>query len=148
MCRHPNCKMTATRWRRGRADLVFFADGPNALEHHDPIFDRLIPVDAGDPRLIRPAFGFSTPKPNFDFKVGSFADAFRGAADLARIRPLRAVPDLHQCLSVRALIAAGHPELVSHLVLMQALDWDQARIWTGKIVDPNGDLQNPMPGRS
>jgi pimeloyl-ACP methyl ester carboxylesterase len=46
-----------------------------------------------------------------------------------------------------ALIAADRPDLVSHLVLMQALDWDQERIWTGKVVDPTGDLATPYAGQ-
>jgi pimeloyl-ACP methyl ester carboxylesterase len=47
-----------------------------------------------------------------------------------------------------ALIASEYPDLVSHLVLMQALDWDQERIWTGKIVDPDGDLAKPFDGQT
>ncbi len=47
-----------------------------------------------------------------------------------------------------ALIAAEHPGLVSHAVLMQALQWDQERIWTSKIVDPNGDLAKPYAGQT
>mgnify|MGYP000869570588 CR=1 FL=1 len=42
----------------GDTAIVFFADGPNALEHHDPVFDRLTRwarVIVVDP----PGFGFS-----------------------------------------------------------------------------------------
>src|ERR1700704_4885334 len=59
----------------GGPTIVLFADGPNALEHHDPIFDRLATwtrVIVIDP----PGFGFSTPNPNFDFKIGSFTRAY------------------------------------------------------------------------
>jgi pimeloyl-ACP methyl ester carboxylesterase len=146
--RYVETETVSFRVREGGAGgptIVFFADGPNALEHHDPIFDRLIPwtrVILIDP----PGFGFSTPKPNFDFKVGSFADAFAELLTSLESGPYVLCPT---CTNVypSALIAAGHPELVSHLVLMQALDWDQARIWTGKIVDPNGDLAKPYAGQ-
>lgn len=128
----------------GGPAVVFFADGPNALEHHDPIFSRLSQwtrVVVVDP----PGFGFSTPKPNFDFTVGAFAD---GYAELLTSLggPFVLCPT---CTNVypSALIAAQRPELVSHLILMQALDWDQEKMWTGKIVDPDGDLAKPFIGQ-
>ncbi|WP_210419177.1 alpha/beta hydrolase, partial [Bradyrhizobium sp. NAS80.1] len=55
----------------GGRTIVLFADGPNALEHHDPIFERLTRwtrVILVDP----PGFGFSTPKPGFDFSLRAF----------------------------------------------------------------------------
>lgn len=129
----------------GGPPIVFFADGPNALEHHDPIFEKLAQwtrVIVIDP----PGFGFSTPNPNFDFKVRSFANAFAELLISLGPGPYVLCPT---CTNVypSALIAAEHPELVSHLVLMQALDWDQERIWTGKIVDPTGDLAKPYAGQ-
>jgi pimeloyl-ACP methyl ester carboxylesterase len=72
---------TGTVWFRlriageGRQSIVLFADGPNTLEHHDPIIERL----AGWARVIAidpPGFGFSTPKPDFDFSVQAFAAAY------------------------------------------------------------------------
>jgi hypothetical protein len=30
---------------------------------------------------------------------------------------------------------------------MRALDWDQEKIWTGKIVDPGEDLAKPYAGQ-
>ena len=128
-----------------RTTIVLFADGPNTLEHHDPIFQELAKwtrVVAIDP----PGFGFSTPNPNFDFKVRAFANAFVELLISLGAGPYVLCPT---CTNVypSALIAAEHPELVSHLVLMQALDWDQERIWTGKIVDPTGDLAKPYIGQ-
>jgi pimeloyl-ACP methyl ester carboxylesterase len=125
--------------------VVFFADGPNALEHHDPIFDRLSKwtrVVAIDP----PGFGFSTPNPGFDFTIGSFVNAIVELLTKLGTGPYILCPtctNVYPC----ALIAAARPELVSHLVLMQVLDWDQTRIWTGKIVDPSGDLAKPYLGQ-
>jgi pimeloyl-ACP methyl ester carboxylesterase len=129
----------------GGPTIVFFADGPNALEHHDPIFERLAQwtrVVVIDP----PGFGFSTPNPNFDFRVRSFANAFAELLISLGSDPYVLCPT---CTNVypSAFVAAEHPELVSHLVLMQALDWDQERIWTGKIVDPTGDLAKPYTGQ-
>jgi len=124
--------------------IVFFADGPNALEHHDPIFDRLSKwtrVIVTDP----PGFGFSTPKPHFDFSLDAFTDSY--AELLSSLGgPFVLCPtctNVYPC----ALIAAKQPGLVSHLVLMQALGWEQEKIWTGKIVDPAGDLAKPFVGQ-
>ena len=128
-----------------RPTVVLFADGPNTLEHHDPIFEKLAKwtrVVAIDP----PGFGFSTPNPDFDFKVGAFANAFVELLISLGAGPYVLCPT---CTNVypSALIAAEHPELVSHLVLMQALGWDQERSWTGKIVDPTGYLAKPYIGQ-
>ena len=130
----------------GRGDLpvVFFADGPNALEHHDPVFDRLtrsMRVIVVDP----PGFGFSTPKPSFDFTLEAFMDGY--AELLSSLGgPFVLCPT---CTNVypSALIAAKHPELVSRLILMQALSWEQEKVWTSKIVDPAGDLARPFLGQ-
>jgi len=59
----------------GTPTVVFFADGPNTLEHHDSIFEKVslwTNVLVVDP----PGFGFSTPNPNFDFTLRSFTDAY------------------------------------------------------------------------
>jgi pimeloyl-ACP methyl ester carboxylesterase len=136
------------RVREGGADgpaVVFFADGPNAIEHHDPIFDRLSPwarVIVIDP----PGFGFSAPNAGFDFSLAAFTEAYAELLALLRMGPYVLCPT---CTNVypAALMAARNPKLVSHLVLMQALDWDQERIWTGKIVDPAGDLAKPYAGQ-
>lgn len=128
----------------GSRTVVFFADGPNALEHHDPVFDRLTQwarVIVVDP----PGFGFSTPKSNFDFTLGAFTESYEQLLSLLG-GPFVLCPT---CTNVypSALIAAKQPGLVSHLVLMQALDWEQEKIWTGKIVDPAGDLARPFLGQ-
>lgn len=125
--------------------VVFFADGPNTLEHHDPIFDRLanwMRVVLVDP----PGFGFSPPNPQFRFSIRSFANAFAQLLTQIGSGPYVLCPS---CSNVypSVLVAAEHPELVSHLVLMQALDLDQSRIWTHKIVDPTGDLARPYAGQ-
>lgn len=128
----------------GDLPVVFFADGPNTLEHHDPIFDRLTRwtrVILIDP----PGFGFSAPKPNFDFTLEAFTDGY--AELLSSLGgPFVLCPT---CTNVypSAQIAARRPELVSHLILMQALGWEQEKIWTGKIVDPAGDLARPFLGQ-
>lgn len=129
----------------GSPTVVFFADGPNALEHHDSIFERVsswTSVVVVDP----PGFGFSTPNPNFDFTLGSFADAYAHLLLSLGKGPYVLCPT---CINVypSALIAAETPSLVSHLVLMQALDWEQEQSWTAKIVDPNGDLAKPYVGQ-
>jgi pimeloyl-ACP methyl ester carboxylesterase len=129
----------------GGPTIVFFADGPNTLEHHDPIFDKLTQwarVILVDP----PGFGFSAPNPNFDFRVDSFADAFAELLTALESGPYVLCPT---CTNVypSVLLAANQPALVSHMVLMQALDWDQERTWTSKIVDPAGDLAKPYTGQ-
>ena len=146
--RYIETKGVCFRLREGGSNgptIVLFADGPNTLEHHDPLFDKLAKwtrVVAIDP----PGFGFSTPNPNFDFKVRAFANAFAELLISLGAGPYVLCPT---CTNVypSALIAAEHPELVSHLVLMQALGWDQERIWTGKIVDPTGNLAKPYIGQ-
>ncbi|TXH80058.1 MAG: alpha/beta hydrolase [Rhizobium sp.] len=128
----------------GDATIVFFADGPNALEHHDPIFDRVSKwsrVIVVDP----PGFGFSTPKPHFDFTLDAFTNSY--VELLSSLGgPFVLCPT---CTNVypSVLIAAKCPELVSHLVLIQALGWEQEKIWTSKIVDPAGDLAKPFLGQ-
>lgn len=129
----------------GATTVVFFADGPNTLEHHDPIFDKVCRwtrVVVIDP----PGFGFSTPSPNFDFTLRSFTDAYARLLLSLGIGPYVLCPT---CTNVypSALIAVEHPSMVSHLVLMQALDWEQERTWAAKIVDPNGDLAKPYSGQ-
>ncbi len=142
---------TETVWFRireggkGKQTVVLFADGPNTLEHHDPVFNRLTSwtrVILIDP----PGFGFSTPKPSFDFSLRAFTEAYAHLLEAIGAAPYVLCPT---CTNVypSALIAAGHPDLISHLVLMQALDWDKERLWTGKIVDPNGDLAKPYTGQ-
>jgi len=128
----------------GGTAIVFFADGPNALEHHDPVFDRLTQwarVIVVDP----PGFGFSAPKPNFDFTLPAFTDSYTQLLSLLG-GPFVLCPT---CTNVypTAQIAAKQPELVSHLVLMQALAWEQEKIWTGKVIDPAGDLGRPFLGQ-
>ena len=128
----------------GGTAIVFFADGPNALEHHDPIFDRLTQwarVIVVDP----PGFGFSAPKPNFDFTLPAFTDSYTQLLSSLG-GPFVLCPT---CTNVypSAQIAAKQPELVSHLVLMQALAWEQEKIWTGKVIDPAGDLGRPFLGQ-
>ncbi len=120
---------TGTVWFRlriageGRQSIVLFADGPNTLEHHDPIIERL----AGWARVIAidpPGFGFSTPKPDFDFSVQAFAAAYAELLITLGAGPYVLCPtctNVYPC----TMIAASHPDLVSHLVLMQALDWDK-----------------------
>ena len=52
----------------GGPTIVFFADGPNTLEHHDPIFDKLTQwarVILVDP----PGFGFQPPIRTSIFRV-------------------------------------------------------------------------------
>jgi len=38
---------------RGDRTIVLFADGPNGLEHHDPIFERLIEDPAWFEGIVR-----------------------------------------------------------------------------------------------
>jgi hypothetical protein len=95
----------------GEQTIVFFADGPNALEHHDPIFERLTQwarVVIVDP----PGFGFSAPNPNFDFKITSFADAFTELLGSLGPGPYILCPT---CTNVypSALMAARHPQLIT-----------------------------------
>lgn len=96
-------------------------------------------------RGTRPALASRTPKPHFDFSLDAFTDGY--AELLSSLGgPFVLCPT---CTNVypSALIAAKRPELVSHLVLMQALGWEQEKIWTGKIVDPAGDLAKPFLGQ-
>ena len=130
----------------GAPTVMFFADGPNALEHHDPIFDKVsrwTHVVVVDP----PGFGFSTPNPSFDFTLRSFTDAYAQLLLSLGKGPYVLCPT---CTNVypSALIAGEQPSLVSHLILMQALDWDQERTWAAKIVDPNGELAKPYSGQN
>ena len=129
----------------GQHTIVLFADGPNTLEHHDPIFERLAlwaRVIVVDP----PGFGFSTPGPDFDFSLFAFTQAYTQLLLALGIKGAVLCPtctNVYPC----ALIAARDPELVSHLVLMQALAWREERIWVRKIVDPTGDLASPYLGQ-
>jgi pimeloyl-ACP methyl ester carboxylesterase len=128
----------------GPHTIAIVPDPPNVIEH----YDRLIEVLSSDVRVVcleAPGFGFSVPKPDFDFGVDAQVETI--AALLARLGfgPYTlAFPCFAGLVAVR--LAAHHPELVSHVVLVQTASWTEEIGWVRRV-DSRGMLQTPFVGQ-
>ena len=128
----------------GARTLAIVPDPPNVIEH----YDRLIALLEPDVRVVcleAPGFGFSTPKPNFDFTLDAQVETIATLLFRLRLGPYAlAFPCFAGILAVR--LAIEHPELVSHLVLVQTPAWSEEMGWVRRI-DSKGILQTPFVGQ-
>ena len=132
------------RERGSGRPLVFVADPPVTLE----LYDELLALYAEHFRVIVfeiPGMGFSTPGARYDLR---FQPANDGIADF--LRAVVGVPAVLAFSCVGGFIAVDlahrHPELVSHVVLIQTPSWPQAVRWKHSR-DPSGVLSRPFIGQ-
>ena len=125
--------------------VVFAADPPNVIEHYDALFEEF----SGWGRIVcfeSPGFGFSTPKRGFGFALQDYVQTL---TDL--LTALRAGPYVlaFSCVGVYAAlkVAADRPDLVSHLLLMQAPVWSEEVKWVRRI-DRKGVIATPYVGQA
>lgn len=117
----------------GRRTLVFACDMPNVVES----FDEIIRLLGTEHRIVcfeQTGFGFSHPKPGFDFSLRDYADtmaAMLEALDLGPYVLVSPCQNVYQAL----LVAHERPRLVEALVLMQAVRWREMRAFADWAMD-------------
>jgi pimeloyl-ACP methyl ester carboxylesterase len=140
----PRAAMRVRVAGRGRHTVAILPDPPNVIEHYDRLIELLAP-DVGVVCFEAPGFGFSTAKPDFDFTLDTMVGTI--AALLARLE-LGPYVLVFPCFAGLAAVrlAAHHPELVSHLVLVQTPAWPEEIAWVRRV-DARGWLQTPVVGQ-
>jgi pimeloyl-ACP methyl ester carboxylesterase len=129
---------------RGRRTVAIVPDPPNVIEHYDRLIDLLAP----DVRVVcfeAPGFGFSTAKPDFDFALDTQVDTIATLLSRLGLGPyVVAFPCFAGLMAVR--LAGHHPELVSHVVLVQTPAWREEIAWVERV-DARGWLRRPVVGQ-
>jgi pimeloyl-ACP methyl ester carboxylesterase len=129
---------------RGARTVAIVPDPPNVIEH----YDALIALLAEHFRVVcleAPGFGFSVAKPDFDFGLEAMVESIGAALARLALGPYAlAFPCFAGLVAVR--LAAHHPELVSHLVLVQTPSWSEEIAWLQRV-DARGLLQTPVVGQ-
>lgn len=124
--------------------LVFVADPPVTLEQYDELID----LYAREFRVIVfeiPGMGFSTPGAGYDLR---FQPANDGIAEFLRAVVGEPAVLVFSCVGgfIAVDLAGRHPELVSHVVLIQTPSWAEAVRWKHSR-DPQGVLGRPFLGQ-
>jgi len=124
--------------------LVFVADPPVTLEQYDELLD----LYSREFRVIVfeiPGMGFSTPGAGYDLR---FRPANDGIAEFLRAVLREPAVLLFSCVGgfIAVDLAGRHPELVSHVVLIQTPSWAEAVRWKHSR-DPKGVLSRPFIGQ-
>jgi pimeloyl-ACP methyl ester carboxylesterase len=128
----------------GRHTIAIVPDPPNVIEHYDELITLLAP-DVGVVCLEAPGFGFSIPKSDFDFGLETQVDTIATLLSRLGLGPYAlAFPCFAGLVAVR--LAAHHPELVSHVVLIQTPSWPEEIGWVRRV-DRRGMLQTPIVGQ-
>lgn len=129
----------------GRATLVLLPDGPNIIEHYDPIFARY----EGRLTIIAleiPGFGFSYATDpaalTFEGCVEACADAIEA---LGYDRLILTGPCVQAYVAIA--LAAHFSERVLGVIAMQATDIGGERRWMERAIDPKGVLRTPVAGQ-
>ena len=123
---------------RGSPTIVLAPDPPNVIEHLRDLVDAL----SSRHRVVcveMPAFGFSIAPAGFDFSIAQNARIVGALLERVGAAPYAlAFP----CVSalVGAAVAVSHPELVSHVVGVQAPGLAGAKRWARRV-DPRGLLR-------
>jgi pimeloyl-ACP methyl ester carboxylesterase len=118
-------------WGDGEPTLVFAADPPNVIEHHVEVAEAL----AARHRVVcfeLPGFGLSTAPPGFDFSIDANARILGALLDALGFAPyVLALP----CVSALAgaTVAAARPDIVSHVVGVQAPGLEGAKAWAHRV---------------
>lgn len=128
---------------RSKPVIVFVPDGPNVIEHYQPLMALL----AGDFRVLcfdMPGFGFSYPSPRYNFQLGRTADAVIAVLDALNVE--QAILGFSCANGFFALhTAQKYPQRVSHLILSQTPAFSGMRAWTERIVP--GPVRTPVVGQ-
>jgi pimeloyl-ACP methyl ester carboxylesterase len=129
---------------RGGPPIAFVPDGPNVLEHYDELAGRL-----GDRHAIlrfeMPGFGFSYPKPGYDFSPEAQSAVCAEVLEHAGAGPyVLAFSCSNAYIALR--VASQRPDLVGALVAIQAPCWQDEQRWVRRI-DPGGLIGLPVAGQ-
>lgn len=139
-----NCFVRYRTAGSGTLTVVMAADPPVTLE----CYDQLIEVLAKDYRVIVfevPGFGFSLPKIGFDFSFDAVVNTLSGLLDYWQSAPyILAFPCASAYFSIA--LAERHPQLISHLAMIQAPNWEQEQQWKHRL-DPKSILNTPIVGQ-
>ena len=129
----------------GRRVLLLSADAPVVLEHYDRLLDLLEPLTAVMVFEL-PGFGFSAPKPSYDYSVGALERVVLGIADA--VGADRIVAGLSCAAGLASLrLAETRPDLVDGLVVIQTVPTAEELAWAERL-DPKGLLRKPVVGQA
>ncbi|MEO7735763.1 MAG: alpha/beta hydrolase [Kofleriaceae bacterium] len=129
----------------GQPTIVLAPDPPNVIEHLTAVADAL----AARHRVVcveLPGFGFSTAPADFDFSVAANSRLIGALLDELDLGPYAiALP----CLAgaIGAVLATERPELISHVIGIQAPGVEGTRAWLRRV-DPRGVVGRPGLGQA
>jgi pimeloyl-ACP methyl ester carboxylesterase len=123
--------------------IVMVPDGPNVIEHHGDVIDRLAP----HARVVcfdMPGFGFSAPRARYDHSLAQGADVVLAVLDALDMREAALA---FSCANGFYAIAAARqaPQRVRHLLLAQTPGFSAMPAWTQRNV-PKA-IQTPVVGQ-
>jgi len=139
-----NCYIRYREMGKGPHTLVLAIDPPVTLE----CYDQLLSTLAEDYRVFvfeLPGFGYSMMKRGFDFGFEATVETLHQLLLRWNAGPYSlAFP----CASAYFSIALANrfPELVSHLAMIQAPNWQQEQAWKHRL-DPHTVLNRPVIGQ-
>lgn len=129
----------------GKPAVVVLPDGPNIIEHHDPIFDEL----RGDMSVIGieiPGLGFSFAKQPQALSFDGTIDALADAIERLDAGPLIITGSCSQAYVAIALAARlAHKTL--GVIASQATDLATEKSYVAAAIDPLGFLRTPLVGQ-
>jgi pimeloyl-ACP methyl ester carboxylesterase len=124
-------RLRVRMWGSGEPTLVFAADPPNVIEHHVEVAAAL----AAHHRVVcfeLPGFGFSTAPASFDFSIAANARVLDGLLDALGLAPYALALPCVSALSA-ATVAAARPDIVSHVIGVQAPGLAGAKAWALRV---------------
>lgn len=131
--------------RSDQPTVVLVCDPPNVIEH----FDALIELIAPHCRVVcfePPGFGFSSPRPGFNFTFEEYVSCIDALLAVLHEGPyLLAFPCIWSHIALQ--IAARTPDRIEKLMLWQSPSWEQQVNWA-KFVDPQRLLLRPVFGQA
>jgi len=129
----------------GAPVLVVLPDGPNTIEHYDPVFERFV----GRMTVIAleiPGFGFSYAR---DPQALSFPGCVEEVVHALRVldagRMVITGPCVQAYVAIAAAVALAGETL--GVVALQATDIAGERRWIEQAIDPDGLLRRPGEGQ-
>lgn len=130
---------------KDRPAVIVLPDGPNIIEHHDPIFDEL----RGDLSVIGieiPGLGFSFAKQPEALSFTGTLDALEDVINQLETGPLIITGSCSQAYVAIALAARFATKTLG-VIASQATDLASEKIYVATAVDPLGFLRTPMVGQ-
>lgn len=139
-----NCYIRYREAGKGAHTLVLAIDPPLTLECYDELLSTL----AKDYRVFvfeLPGFGYSMMKRGFNFAFDATVETLHQLLRHWNAGPYSlAFPCASAYFSIA--LANRHPELVSHLAMVQAPSWKQEQAWKHRL-DPHKVLNRPILGQ-